>query len=123
MSVRVSEIGLDSKDKIHADQVVKNIISAVKELLDNSIDAKATAIGITLTDYGATKVEVSDNGLGMSIDDIAKLGLRGATSKIREDEEDITKISFLGFRVELLGRRAVRTVQSLSRLQSHFKDS
>ena len=99
MKPRISELDKNCKERIHSEQIIKDVVSVIKELLDNSIDADASSISINLEDFGLKKIEAIDNGTGMSSEDLMKLGKRGATSKIRENEEDITKIVFLGFRV------------------------
>jgi DNA mismatch repair protein MutL len=86
---------------IAAGEVVERPSSVVKELVENSLDAKATSIEVAIHDAGRTKIVVSDNGEGMDRDD-AQLALkRHATSKIKT-EFDLFRIKTLGFRGEAL---------------------
>ena len=86
---------------IAAGEVVERPASAVKELVENSVDAKATKIEIHLQDSGIRQIKVIDNGAGMSVDDAKLAFLRHATSKVRTTQ-DIMRISTLGFRGEAL---------------------
>ncbi len=88
-------------NKIAAGEVVERPESVVKELIENSIDAKADTIKIFLKKSGKREIKVVDNGVGMSYDDALLAFERHATSKIN-DVEDIEKISTLGFRGEAL---------------------
>lgn len=116
MSKKISELDENTKNKIHSEQIIKSVVSAIKELLDNSIDAEASTISISLLDFGLKKIETFDNGSGMSSEDLLKVGKRGATSKMHEKEENLARISFLGFRVLLKRRRTLRFIQTQSRL-------
>ncbi|KAI1659882.1 hypothetical protein F4813DRAFT_401435 [Daldinia decipiens] len=78
-------------------------VSLVKELLDNSIDAKATSIEVIISADTVKKIEVRDNGIGIHPDDYDALGRRGHTSKLRSFEELRTQFGkTLGFRGEAL---------------------
>ncbi len=94
---------LDSEtiDKIAAGEVVERPASVVKELVENAIDAGATAITVEAKDGGIEFIRVTDNGCGIKAGQIRKAFLRHATSKI-ENAEDLPKISSLGFRGEAL---------------------
>ena len=88
-------------NQIAAGEVVQRPASAVKELIENSIDAKATAIQLIVKEAGKTLIQVIDNGMGMSETD-ARMSLeRHATSKIRK-AEDLFSLHTKGFRGEAL---------------------
>ncbi len=86
---------------IAAGEVVERPGSVIKELVENSIDAKSTRIEITIEHAGRTLMEVRDNGEGMNQVDLSQSIVRHATSKIR-DEYDLFRIKTLGFRGEAL---------------------
>lgn len=88
-------------NKIAAGEVVEKCVSAVKELVENSIDAGATEIKIELIDAGTKEIKVIDNGKGMNKEDAYLAFSRHATSKIA-DEDDLFRINSLGFRGEAL---------------------
>ncbi len=88
-------------DKIAAGEVVERPSSVVKELVENAIDAGATAITVEAKDGGIEFIRVTDNGCGMEKEQLRKAFLRHATSKI-ESAEDLMRISSLGFRGEAL---------------------
>lgn len=88
-------------NKIAAGEVVDRPASIVKELVENSIDAKATAITIEIKKGGISYIKITDNGTGFHSDDIEMAFERHATSKIRK-EEDLQKITSMGFRGEAL---------------------
>lgn len=88
-------------NKIAAGEVVEKTMNVVKELVENSIDAKSTEITIKLIDSGVKSIEVIDNGIGMDPED-AKLAFgRHATSKLKK-LDDLFYIESLGFRGEAL---------------------
>ena len=87
--------------KIAAGEVIERPASVVKELVENSIDAKATDISIYIHDGGRKLVKVVDNGEGMTRDDAAIAFERHATSKLLK-EEDLYAIHTMGFRGEAL---------------------
>lgn len=88
-------------NKIAAGEVVEKTMNVVKELVENSIDAKSDEIEISLIDSGVKEIKVSDNGIGMDEEDAKKAFSRHATSKLK-NLEDLFYIESLGFRGEAL---------------------
>lgn len=88
-------------NKIAAGEVVEKTMNVVKELVENSIDAKSSEITIKLIDSGVKEIEVSDNGVGMDRNDAVMAFSRHATSKLK-NLDDLFYIESLGFRGEAL---------------------
>lgn len=102
-------------NQIAAGEVIQRPSSVVKELVENSIDAKATEITINIKDAGRTLIQVIDNGNGMNHDDARLCFERHATSKIKTSE-DLFHINTKGFRGEALASiAAVATVELKTR--------
>ena len=97
-------------DQIAAGEVIERPANLVKELLENAIDAQATAITVSVEDGGRGLVRVSDDGIGMSPEDAALCIERHATSKIAVFD-DLVRVSTLGFRGE-----ALPSIGSVSRM-------
>lgn len=100
-----------SANMIAAGEVVERPASALKELVENAIDAGATTISVEIKDGGNTLIRVSDNGCGISKNDLPVAILRHATSKIKSGA-DIDGVMTLGFRGEALA--AISAVSKLS---------
>ena len=98
-------------NQIAAGEVIERPFSVIKELVENSIDAKSTQINIMIEDGGHKSLQVFDNGIGMSKDDLELAFKRHATSKI-ETQNDLAKIETLGFRGEALP--SIASVSQLS---------
>eukprot|EP00920_Eleutheroschizon_duboscqi_P000151 GHVT01000561.1.p1 GENE.GHVT01000561.1~~GHVT01000561.1.p1 ORF type:complete len:228 (+),score=47.26 GHVT01000561.1:263-946(+) len=98
----VLPMGVEVAQQLCSSQVVIDLRTAVKELVDNALDAKATAIEIVLRDSGGESVEVRDNGRGIDASDFEALAQRSTTSKIEKFEELNSNLHTLGFRGEAL---------------------
>ena len=98
-------------NQIAAGEVVQRPSSVVKELLENSIDAKANNIRLIIKDSGKTLIQVVDDGIGMSNKDIKLCFLRHATSKIKQSK-DLFDLKFMGFRGEALS--SIASVSQMS---------
>ncbi|MBF0478298.1 MAG: DNA mismatch repair endonuclease MutL [Candidatus Omnitrophica bacterium] len=100
----MSKINILSPDiisKIAAGEVIERPASVIKELLENSIDAKSSYIELILEDAGKTLIHIKDNGTGIDHDDLQTIFNRHATSKIK-NIDDLYAIMSLGFRGEAL---------------------
>lgn len=98
---RISVLDEHTANRIAAGEVIERPASVVSELVQNSIDAGATSIAVTIEDGGKELIKVTDNGCGMTRQDAVLSLQRHATSKIRT-VEDLDAISTLGFRGEAL---------------------
>jgi len=110
-------------DKIAAGEVVERPSSVVKELVENAIDAGATAVTVEAKDGGIELIRVTDNGCGMERNQLRTAFLRHATSKI-EDAGDLLRISSLGFRGEALSSiAAVAKVEVITKVADSMTGS
>ena len=110
-------------DKIAAGEVVERPSSVVKELVENAIDAKATAITVEIKEGGTSLIRITDNGCGIEAAQIPIAFYRHSTSKIRK-VEDLVRISSLGFRGEALSSiAAVAQVELITKTPEQFTGS
>ena len=105
-------------DKIAAGEVIERPASVVKELVENSIDAKATAVTVEIKEGGISFIRITDNGCGIEKEQVPLAFLRHSTSKIRS-VEDLLTVSSLGFRGEALSSiAAVSQVELITKTAS-----
>ncbi|MHA1413869.1 MAG: DNA mismatch repair endonuclease MutL, partial [Promethearchaeota archaeon] len=106
-------------EKIAAGEVIERPANVVKELIENSIDAKATEIKIIIKKAGKVLIQVIDNGMGIAPEDIEIAFERHTSSKIRK-LEDLNSLSTLGFRGEALASiAAVSNIEITSRTKNN----
>ncbi len=98
-------------DQIKAGEVVDSPSGLLKELIENSLDAKATHLYIEIENLGLKKISITDNGHGMDEQDLQKAFLRHSTSKI-QNYQDLNQLSSFGFRGE-----ALASISAVSRLK------
>lgn len=101
MNRQISVLDQNTIDKIAAGEVVERPASVVKELVENAIDAGASAVTVEIKEGGISFIRITDNGSGIEREQVPLAFLRHATSKIQR-VEDLTRISSLGFRGEAL---------------------
>jgi DNA mismatch repair protein MutL len=120
---KIAVLDQNTIDKIAAGEVVERPSSVVKELVENAIDAGATAVTVEITDGGKKLIRITDNGAGIEADQIPLAFLRHATSKI-EKVEDLEQIASLGFRGEALSSiAAVSQVELITKTSSAVSGS
>ena len=113
---RIHQLDADTANKIAAGEVVERPANVIKELVENSIDAKASKIDVLVTEGGMESMTIIDDGIGMSHDDALMCFSRHATSKIRDDH-DLFNITTLGFRGE-----AIPSIASIAKFSLETND-
>ena len=117
---KITVLDQDTINKIAAGEVVERPASVVKELVENAIDANATAITVEIKEGGISFIRVTDNGVGMEKEDVVTAFLRHATSKIKS-ALDLLLVGSLGFRGEALSSIcAVSQVELLTKTKNDF---
>jgi DNA mismatch repair protein MutL len=109
---KIVKLPVDVIAKIAAGEVIERPAYAVKELIENAIDAHANSITITIEESGLRRIQVSDDGEGMSKEDVEIAFLPHTTSKIN-DEHELMSIKTLGFRGEALSSIAAISHMSI----------
>lgn len=107
----INVLSKETIDKIAAGEVVERPKSVVKELLENAVDARASAVTVEIKEGGISFIRVTDNGSGIEKGEVPKAFLRHATSKI-QSAEDLSHIMSLGFRGE-----ALSSIAAVSRME------
>lgn len=110
--MKIHSLTADVISKIAAGEVIERPVFAVKELVENALDAKATIITIELENSGLQKIVVTDNGEGMSREDMQLCFLRHTTSKL-SSIDDLMSITSLGFRGEALASIAAMSLLTI----------
>lgn len=112
---KINVLDRHTAELIAAGEVVERPASIVKELVENAIDAGATAVTVEIKNGGIRYIRISDNGEGISREDIHNAFLRHATSKIKS-QDDLDTIATMGFRGEALASiAAVSRVEVITR--------
>jgi DNA mismatch repair protein MutL len=109
--LKIEILSDEMASRIAAGEVVERPASVVKELIENSLDAAASEISVWIEKSGSAVIRVTDNGEGMTAEDLDLAVERHATSKLKEDE-DLFRIATLGFRGE-----ALPSIGSVSRME------
>jgi DNA mismatch repair protein PMS2 len=114
----IKAIEAKSVHQIQSGQVIADLCSVVKELLENSLDAGATVLEVRFKNYGLDAVEVQDNGSGINPENYASVALKHFTSKL-SNFEDLSKINTFGFRGEALSSLCALSNFYMTTAQEH----
>ncbi|XP_044097088.1 PMS1 protein homolog 1 isoform X4 [Neovison vison] len=102
LKARMKQLPAATVRLLSSSQIITSVVSVVKELIENSLDAGATSIDVKLENYGFDKIEVRDNGEGIKAIDAPVMAVKYYTSKINS-HEDLENLTTYGFRGEALG--------------------
>lgn len=102
LTARMKQLPATTVRLLSSSQIITSVVSVVKELIENSLDAGATSIDVKLENYGFDKIEVRDNGEGIKAVDAPVMAVKYYTSKINS-HEDLENLTTYGFRGEALG--------------------
>lgn len=116
MKPTINKLSIDLINKIAAGEVIQRPSSVIKELVENSIDAKSNEIRLSVKDFGKTLIEISDNGIGMNEKDLKLCFLKHTTSKISKSS-DLFTLSTNGFRGE-----AISSISSVAKIKISSSD-
>ena len=117
---KIHVLDQETINKIAAGEVIERPASVVKELMENAIDAMATAITVEIKEGGVSFIRITDNGMGIPKDEVKTAFLRHATSKIKS-ALDLVTVSSLGFRGEALSSiSAVSMVELVTKQKEDF---
>lgn len=120
---QITVLDQNTIDKIAAGEVIERPASVVKELLENAIDARATAVTVEIRDGGISFIRVTDNGCGIPKEEVPVAFLRHSTSKIKS-VEDLFTVASLGFRGEALSSiAAVSKVELITKTPEQLSGS
>ena len=111
MKPTINKLSIDLINKIAAGEVIQRPSSVIKELVENSIDAKSNEIKLFVKDFGKTLIEITDNGIGMNEKDLKLCFLKHTTSKISKSS-DLFTLSTNGFRGE-----AISSISSVAKIK------
>ena len=117
MKSTINKLSIDLINKIAAGEVIQRPSSVIKELVENSIDAKSNEIKLFVKDFGKTLIEISDNGIGMNEKDLKLCFLKHTTSKISKSS-DLFTLSTNGFRGE-----AISSISSVAKIKISSSDN
>ncbi len=116
--MNIKQLPKETYQKIAAGEIIDRPASVVRELIDNAIDSEASQIKVHLVEGGKKLIQIQDNGMGMTLDDLRICFLKHTTSKIK-DFEDIYRTVSLGFRGEALNATSiVSELEILSRTKA-----
>jgi DNA mismatch repair protein PMS2 len=105
-SGKISSLSSSDANKLCSGQVILDLATSIKELVENAVDAHATSIDVLLEGRGVESITVTDNGTGIAPDDFEHVARKGATSKITSFADILTGVESFGFRGEALASLA-----------------